>query len=177
MPEPHATSLRLQLPQLNSYTFVGQQTCLKRSHQQESGGSEATIVVPLLPLLLPTLQIPRAGTATAAQVPSAHRCNAQRRTSEKQKPAIRGMRENGRNTAPLKDNRSATNTYYKTMVRQTERKQYGKYSTAHTSSPRDVPEQIQRKKLLYIANRDPHQECYYKKGYLSQSQPLETSLG
>lgn len=44
---------------------------------------------------------------------------------------------------------------YKTITKQKEKK-HGKYSTAYKSSPRDVPEQIQGKKLLHIANRDPH---------------------
>lgn len=55
----------------------------------------------------------------------------------------------------LKENRSAIDMSYKTITKQRGKK-HGKYSTAHKSSPRDVPEQIQGKKLLHIANRDPH---------------------
>lgn len=111
-----------------------------------------TTAVLLLSLLLPTLQVPRqellAGTMLRERCP-----RIWKRTDVQQIHIIRPWQN-----------------------RWKERNR-GKYSTAHTSRPRDVPEQIQRKKLLHTANRDPHLEQYYKKDCLCQSQPLETSLG
>lgn len=36
-----------------------------------------------------------------------------------------------------------------------ERKKYGKYSTAHSSSPRDVPEQIQKEEIITYSQQRP----------------------
>lgn len=56
----------------------------------------------------------------------------------------------------LKEDRSAIDLYYRTVTKQRERNMVNTLQHI-TSSPRDVSEQIQGKKSLHIANRDPHE--------------------